>query len=136
MRVSVLRPPSIVKLGKAEWIGTGLAIAAFGALILAVYVADEIGSGPAQNPNAPMVTVIQRNRGFHPDRLTITRGTIVHVVNDDRFTHHVYVKSPMMNFDSGEDSIGTSVNVEFDHAGTFDVQCAIHPTMHLWVTVK
>jgi plastocyanin len=121
---------------KADWLGAGAAMATFIAVALAVSVTHKIHFGPSDTANAPMVTVIQQDREFHPDTLTITRGTVVHIVNNDRFTHHVYVKSPTMNFDSGEDPVGTSVNVEFDHPGTFDVQCAIHPTMHLWVTVK
>ena len=40
-----------------------------------------------------------------------------------------------MNFDSDADLIGASVDVEFDHSGTCDDQCTIHPLMHLWVTV-
>jgi len=121
-------------LRKADVIGAGLALAAFLAILLAVFVPHKIRFAASES-NAPVVTVTQRNREYHPDTLTITRGTVLHIVNDDRFTHHVYVKSPTMNFDS-EDPVGTSVDVEFDHLGTFDVQCAIHPTMNLWVTVK
>ena len=136
MRVSVLRQPSIGKRGTAEWVGATFAVAAFVAAVVAVSITHKTRPEGARPATTPMITVIQRNREFHPDTLTIARGTVVHVLNEDRFTHHVYVKSPAMHFDSGEDPVGTSVNVEFDHPGTFDVQCAIHPTMHLWVTVK
>jgi len=121
-------------LRKAELIGAAGAVAAFITIILGVTLVH--GDERAAAANAPMVTVIQRNREFHPDTLAITRGTVVHVLNDDDVTHHVYVKSPTMNFDSGEDPVGTIVNVEFDHPGTFNVLCAIHPTMNLRVTVK
>ncbi|MGH6975239.1 MAG: cupredoxin domain-containing protein [Stellaceae bacterium] len=125
-----------LKLRKADWIGSGLALTAFLSVVLALSMTHKLRAGQNDVANTPMVTVTQRNREYHPDRLTITRGTVLHIVNNDDFTHHVYVKSPAMNFDSGENPVGTSVNVEFDHPGTFDVQCAIHPTMHLWVTVK
>jgi plastocyanin len=51
-------------------------------------------------------------------------------------THHVYVDSPTMKFDSGEQPIGATVDLRFDEKGTFLVRCAIHPTMRLAVTVK
>jgi plastocyanin len=101
-------------------------------LALAVFVAAVIPLASAGNT----ITVSQRNRHFNPDTLTITRGTVVHIINDDRVTHHVYVDSPTMKFDSGEQPVGTTVDLEFDHAGTYQVLCAIHPTMHLQVTVK
>ena len=81
-------------------------------------------------------TVSQKNREFAPNRLTITRGTTLHIVNDDDVTHHVYVDSPTMKFDSGEQPIGDTVDLKFDESGTFLVRCAIHPTMRLTVTVK
>jgi len=102
------------------------------ALALAVFLAAVV---PLANATAP-ITVSQRNRHFNPDTLTIAIGGVVHIINDDRVTHHVYVDSPTMKFDSGEQPVGTTVDLEFDHAGTYHVLCAIHPTMHLLVTVK
>jgi plastocyanin len=85
---------------------------------------------------ADAIIVSQRNRTFNPDQLTVARGAVVHIVNDDRVTHHVYIDAPNMSFDSGEQPIGTTVDLHFDRAGNFDVLCAIHPTMRLRVTVK
>ena len=86
--------------------------------------------------SADTINVSQRDRQFAPATLTIPRGTTVHIMNDDNVTHHVFVDQPNMHFDSGEQPIGTTVDLRFDQTGTFDVQCAIHPTMHLKVTVK
>jgi len=86
--------------------------------------------------SADTVTVSQRDRTFFPDSLQLAPGSVVHIVNDDKVTHHIYVDSPEMKFDSGEQPVGTTVDLRFDKPGTFDVQCAIHPTMHLQVTVK
>lgn len=124
-----------LRLGRAEWIGAAAAAATFIAAVLTMSGAQKIHLAPTEAA-APVKTVIQHNRHFYPDRLTIARGTVVDILNKDYFIHHVYVKSPFMAFDSGDDPIGASVNVEFDHPGTYDVQCAIHPLMHLWVTVK
>ena len=121
-------------LREAELVGAIGAVVAFTAIVLGVTLVH--GDERAAAVNAPMVTVIQQNREFHPDTLAIMRGTAVHILNDDQFTHHVYVKSPTTNFDSGEDPVGTVVKIEFDHPGTFQVPCGIHPTMRLWVTVK
>jgi plastocyanin len=85
---------------------------------------------------ADTVQVSQRNRMFNPDNLQLDRGSVVRIVNDDRVTHHIYVDSPGMSFDSGEQPIGHTVDLRFDKAGAFEVLCAIHPTMRLKVTVK
>ena len=123
-------------LRKPEFVGAGLALTVFLTAVLAMTVTDKFLFASRDAANNSAVTVSQHNREYHPDTLTIPRETVVRIVNNDRFTHHVYVKSPTMNFDSGEEPIGASVNLEFDHSGTFQVLCAIHPTMHLLVTVK
>jgi len=84
---------------------------------------------------ADTATVSQRGRRFTPDTLRVTLGTPVNIENDDHVTHHVYIDQPDMKFDSGEQAVGNAVTLQFDHTGTFAVRCAIHPTMHLDVTV-
>ncbi len=122
----------VMKFGKTELVAAGLAVSVF-----LVAVVPFLRHFNHQVPSAPVayVTVTQRDRHFYPNRLTIVRGTVVHILNQDHFIHHVYVKSSLMNLDSGDDPIGVAINVEFDHPGTYDVRCAIHPLMHLWVTV-
>jgi len=85
---------------------------------------------------ADTVPVSQRNRAFAPSQLEVARGSTVQIMNDDKVTHHIYVDAPAMKFDSGEQPVGKAVELRFDEAGTFDVLCAIHPTMHLQVNVK
>jgi plastocyanin len=111
-------------LRQRDWAGGFLALAVFMAIVLPAAL------------GANVIDISQKNRKFHPDAVTITRGTVLHIVNDDRVTHHVYVDSPYMKFDSGEEPIGASVDLPFDRVGTFNVLCAIHPTMRLVVTVK
>lgn len=105
---------------------------AAGFLALAVFLAAVLPAALA----ADTVNISQRNRKFAPDVVEIERGTVLHIVNDDRVTHHVYVDAPAMKFDSGEQPMGTAVDLPFDRAGTFTVLCAIHPTMKLVVTVR
>ena len=99
-----------------------IAMAAFAAVATSTLAADTI-------------TVSQRGRKFTPDTLSVAPGATVLIENDDRVTHHVYVDQPDMKFDSGEQSVGKAVAMRFDREGHFAVRCAIHPTMHLDVTV-
>ena len=84
---------------------------------------------------ADTATVSQRGRKFTPDTLSVAPGTEVQILNDDRVSHHIYIDQPDMKYDSGEQSVGNEVTLRFDHEGRFAVRCAIHPTMHLDVTV-
>jgi plastocyanin len=93
-------------------------------------------AGAAIVAAADAPTVSQFNRQFSPGQLQIARGTSVHIVNDDNVTHHVYVDAPGMQFDSGEQPVGKTIDVAFDKVGSFTVLCAIHPTMKLKVTVE
>ena len=97
---------------------------------MTVLVAVSAASLAADTP-----TVSQRGRKFTPDTLTVTPGTSVKIANDDRVSHHVFIDQPEMKFDSGEQSVGNEVTLRFDREGHFAVRCAIHPTMHLDVTV-
>ena len=83
------------------------------------------------------VTVTQRGRAFQPAALEINAGDRVKVVNDDGdLLHHAYVDAATLKFDSGEQEPGTSLEIAFPVAGTFDVLCGIHPKMRLVVTVR
>jgi cytochrome c peroxidase len=111
--------------------GAGAAIAA--AFLLATAAAPVVYAADAADG---AVTVSQHRRQFSPNRVVIRRGSVVHIVNDDKVTHHVFIDAPGMSFDSGEQPVGTTVDLHFDKSGTFPVQCAIHPTMRLEITVE
>jgi plastocyanin len=95
-----------------------------------------MGVGAAVVAAADSPVISQAHRRFAPAELTIPAGTVVHFVNDDNVTHHVYVDAPGMQFDSGEEPVGKGVDLTFAKPGSFTVLCAIHPTMHLKVTVQ
>jgi plastocyanin len=82
------------------------------------------------------VQVSQRDRRFNPDSVKVQRGAAIRILNDDKVTHHLFVESRELQFDSGEQPIGHAVELKFDKSGTFLVQCAIHPTMRLRVFVS
>ncbi len=82
-----------------------------------------------------VVTVVQAGRAFAVSSLHLQRGDTVHFTNEDVFDHQVFVDAPVFKFESPEQAPGTAQDVQFTKAGTFDVQCQIHPRMHLAVTV-
>ena len=83
-----------------------------------------------------LIAVTQVGKAFSVTALHIHRGDTVRFNNDDRFDHQIYIEAPSFNFESAEQPPGTSKDVHFTAAGTFDVQCQIHPRMHLAVTVE
>jgi plastocyanin len=103
-----------------------------------VFLAVTVSSGFALNVfAASREGVSQQERIFHPNRLEITRGDTVGVLNDDgELLHHAYIATDEFNFDSGEQQPGSTTDIRFTKAGTFTVRCRIHPKMSLVVTVK
>jgi plastocyanin len=82
-------------------------------------------------------TVIsQRGKVFDPGEVTIPAGTALRIANDDDVLHHVYIESPNLDFDSGEQEPGRTIEIKFDRPGTYIAKCAIHPKMHLTVVVQ
>ena len=82
-----------------------------------------------------MVTVVQAGRAFAVTTLHLQRGDTVHFTNEDVFDHQLFVDAPGFKFESEEQPPGKATDLQFTKAGTFDVQCQIHPRMHLAVTV-
>jgi plastocyanin len=100
-------------------------------------IAATIALGTIAVLAAPAALVSQKGREFKPVEVTIKRGDVVQIVNDDGdLRHHVYIDSDKLNFDSGDQEPGTSATIAFPVAGDFDVLCAIHPKMRLVVHVK
>ena len=104
------------------------------AVVLGCLLAGIFGVATLHADDATVIS--QRSRMFAPAAITIPRGSKLHIVNDDNITHHVYIDSPEMSFDSGEQAIGETADISFTRPGSFRVRCAIHPTMRLQVTVK
>jgi len=80
--------------------------------------------------------VSQQGRAFHPGEITLGRGDVLTIRNNDEFIHQIYVKSDALNFDSDEQPPGQNVALKFPVSGTFEVRCHIHPKMLLTVHVK
>ena len=81
--------------------------------------------------------VSQKGRAFRPGELTVARGDVVQIVNDDGdLLHHAYIESDSFRFDSGDQEPGARVDIPFTVSGDFTVLCGIHPKMKLLVHVN
>ena len=91
-------------------------------------------SGPAA-PAAHVSTVSQDDKTFHPRHIALKRGQRLWIVNNDTRTHNIRIFNPALDFDSGAQEPGETVQIDFPRAGSFLVFCGIHPKMELYVDV-
>lgn len=77
---------------------------------------------------------------FDPEEVTVPVGTEIVFVNADGFEHTVTegtdgqaVDDPIVDEEIAQNG---TVSVIFDEAGTYDITCEIHPSMHMTVTVE
>jgi plastocyanin len=94
-----------------------------------------IASAAGQADDRRTVEVSQVGRRFHPAAVSIPEGATISVLNDDRFTHHVFYRRGAERFDSGEQPPGKTVEMTMNKAGEYEIECAIHPKMRLKVQV-
>ena len=80
--------------------------------------------------------VTQKDKKFSVASLTVNVGDTVDFKNEDSFFHNVFSLSDAQMFDLGSYPQGESKSVTFEQAGTVEVECAIHPSMQMVVTVK
>jgi cytochrome c peroxidase len=79
--------------------------------------------------------VSQDDRACHPAHIALSGGARLWIVNNDTRTHNVRVFDPALDFDSGAQEPGETVELTFPAAGSFLVFCGIHPKMELYVDV-
>lgn len=81
-------------------------------------------------------TVLQKNKAFSEQSLSVKVGDTVHFKNDDPFFHNVFSLSDTQFFDLGSYPQGESKPVKFEKAGKVEVECAIHPDMIMTIDVS
>lgn len=81
------------------------------------------------------IIVGQKNKAFTVEELKIQKGEAVKFVNQDSFFHNVFSLSDAKLFDLGSFPQGEGRSVTFDEVGTVEVECAIHPDMHMVIQV-
>jgi cytochrome c peroxidase len=89
----------------------------------------------AAGPAVTVSTVSQDDKAFHPTHIAIPQGRRLWIVNNDTRTHNVRVFDPALDFDSGAQEPGETVEIAFPATGSFLVFCGIHPKMELYVDV-
>ncbi len=80
-------------------------------------------------------TIVQKDKEFSEQTLSLKTGDRLTFTNADSFTHNVYSATKGMEFDLRTQAPGSSSTVPFAKAGSLLVECAIHPKMKLQVTV-
>jgi len=80
-------------------------------------------------------TVTQSEKSFHPTHVVIEPGQRLWFLNNDTRTHNIRVFDPALDFDSGAQEPGETVEIAFPATGSFLVFCGIHPKMELTVDI-
>ena len=104
------------------------------AIILAAAVL--VSSLPAFGAAAEELLVVQKDRAYLPATLTAHVGDRVVFANEDDVTHNVYSESPAASFDLGAQKPGQKLGILLEKRGTVEVECEIHPKMHMVIEVK
>jgi plastocyanin len=68
--------------------------------------------------------------------LQIKVGDVVEFKNVDPYFHNVFSLSDINMFDLGSYAQGKSKSVKFEKRGKIEIECAIHPQMHMTIEVK
>jgi cytochrome c peroxidase len=79
---------------------------------------------------------MQHEKRFDPTHIALKRGARLWILNNDTRTHDVRIYDPDLEFGSGAQEPGETVEIAFPRAGKFLVFCGIHPKMELWVDVS
>ena len=79
--------------------------------------------------------VTQKDKSFSTKTLSVKAGDKVVFRNDDSFSHNIFSLTDAQPFDLGTYGNGQSKSVTYAKPGKYEVECAIHPDMHLVVTV-
>ncbi|MFO1340753.1 MAG: plastocyanin/azurin family copper-binding protein [Burkholderiaceae bacterium] len=80
--------------------------------------------------------VTQKDKAFSTKSLSVKVGDKIVFRNDDGFSHNIFSLSDVQPFDLGTYGNGQSKSVSYTKPGKYEIECAIHPDMHLVVTVS
>lgn len=90
----------------------------------------------ATNTFADEIEIGQKNKKFTKKNVVIKAGDTVKFANQDPFFHNIFSLSELKSFDLGSFPKGQSRSVTFEKPGTYDIECAIHPSMQMKIHVK
>lgn len=79
--------------------------------------------------------VDQKNKKFSVKAMQVKVGDKVTFQNQDPFFHNIFSLSDTSTFDLGSYPKGEARSVTMENPGLVDVECAIHPSMHMTIEV-
>ncbi len=82
------------------------------------------------------VIIDQKDKTFIPTKVTVHVGDNIVFKNSDGFAHNAFSDNKNNEFDIGMQRPGEDISVKMKHVGIVEVECAIHPNMHLKIVVK
>jgi cytochrome c peroxidase len=86
-------------------------------------------------PAERVTSISQHDKTFTPTHVRVRRGERLWFLNNDTRTHNIRVFDDKLDFDSGAQEPGETVEIAFPKAGSYLVFCGIHPKMELTVDV-
>jgi cytochrome c peroxidase len=86
-------------------------------------------------PATRATSISQHDKSFTPTHVRIRRDDKLWILNNDTRTHNIRVFDPKLDFDSGAQEPGETVEMTFPKTGSYLVFCGIHPKMELNVDV-
>ncbi len=102
--------------------------------ILAAALLAVVAASPAY---ADEITVGQKDKTFSMRAATLKRGDTIKFINDDTTQHNVLITGPKDETrNSGVQDPGEAAAFQLDQAGTYQVECGIHPKMKMSIVVK
>ena len=79
--------------------------------------------------------IVQRDKTFSAERVTVRAGDRIVFDNQDSVSHNVFSRSPGSEFEVKAQLPGQRSPISFANPGEAEVRCAIHPAKKLHVTV-
>ena len=78
-------------------------------------------------PAERVTSISQHDKTFTPTHVRVRRGERLWFLNNDTRTHNIRVFDDKLDFDSGAQEPGETVEIAFPKAGSYLVFCGIHP---------
>lgn len=85
---------------------------------------------------ADEVMISQKKKKFTPDLVEAKLKDTLVFVNDDRYAHNLFSKTPGYEFNITKQMPGEVHRMDLEKSGTFEIGCVIHPRMKMKVVVE
>ncbi len=89
----------------------------------------------AASMHAAEHVISQKGKAFAPGTMKVKVGDKIIFKNNDGFAHNAFSDNEANEFDIGMQKPGQDVTIEMKKPGKVEVECAIHPNMHMTIEV-